>query len=74
MHKIQLRRIGGSVGTTFPKEMMEKMHVGPGDTLFLVERDGEYVLTPYDPDFAETMEVFEDVRREFRNAFRELAK
>jgi putative addiction module antidote len=74
MHKVQLRRIGGSIGTTFPKEVMEKMHVGPGDTLYLVERGGEYVLTPYDPDFAETMDVFEDVRREFRNAFRELAK
>jgi putative addiction module antidote len=74
MHEIQLRRMGGSVGTTFPKEMIEEMHLEPGDKLFLVKRNGEYVLTPYDPDFEETMEAFESVRREFRNAFRELAK
>lgn len=74
MYKIQLRKIGGSVGATFPKEMMERMRLGEGDALYAVERNGEYVLTPYDPDFDETMQAFEEVRREFRNAFRELAK
>lgn len=74
MHKIALRRIGGSLGATFPKEMMERLHVSEGDVLYAVERNGEYVLTPLDPDFEETMEAFEEIRREFRNAFRELAK
>ena len=74
MHKIQLRRIGGSVGTTFPKEMMDAMRVGDGDVLYAVERDGEYVLTPYDPDFKEAMEIYERGARKYRNALRELAK
>lgn len=71
---IQLRKMGGSVGTVFPKELLDRMHVGDGDTLYVIERNGEFVLTPYDPDFEETMQAFEEVRREFRNAFRELAR
>jgi putative addiction module antidote len=74
MYKIQLRKVGGSTGATFPKEMIEQMNVREGDTLFAFRRDGEFVLTPYDPDFAETMRVFDEVRREYRDAFRELAK
>ncbi|HSU13993.1 hypothetical protein [Longimicrobium sp.] len=74
MHKIQLRRMGGSAGATFPKEFLDEIHADIGDTLFFVKRNGEYVVTPYDPEFEETMAAFEEVRREFRNAFRELAK
>ncbi|HEU0054025.1 MAG TPA: hypothetical protein VFQ39_12655 [Longimicrobium sp.] len=74
MYKIALRRIGGSVGGTFPKDMMERMRVGDGDTLYVIERNGEYVLTPYDPEFMQSMDAFEEIRREFRNAFHELAK
>ena len=42
--------------------------------MFAMERNGEFVLTPFDPDFDVTMQAFEEVRKEFRNAFRELAK
>lgn len=69
-----LRRIGGSLGGTLPKEVTERLNVGEGDKLFVVEREDGILLTPFDPDFAEAMEQFDEIRREFRNAFRELAR
>ena len=72
MYRIVLRRIGGSVGAALPREMMERC-VRDGDAL-AIERDGEHVPTPYDPELDQTIEAFEEIRREFRNAFRELAK
>ncbi|HEX7243617.1 MAG TPA: hypothetical protein VF263_25245 [Longimicrobiaceae bacterium] len=71
---IKLRPVGGSTGAIFPKEVLEELHVGSGDTLHLVRTERGYELTPYDPDFDEAMAAFEEIRRKHRNAFRELAK
>ncbi len=71
---IKLRPVGSSTGAIFPKEVLEELHVSSGDTLHLVRTERGYELTPYDPDFEAAMAEFEVVRREHRNAFRELAK
>jgi putative addiction module antidote len=72
--KLTLRKVGGSLATTIPKELAERLAVKEGDHLFAVETEGGVMLTPYDPDFEDAMEAFEQIRREYRNAFRELAK
>lgn len=74
MHKIQLRKMGGSLGTTFPKEVVERMNVVEGDALWLIERNGEYLLTPYDPKFESVMEAYEHLSKRYRNTLKELAK
>jgi putative addiction module antidote len=66
--------MGGSLGATFPKEVTERMGVSEGDTLYLVEVDGEYRLTPYDPKFESVMEAYEHLSKRYRNTLRELAK
>lgn len=71
---IKLRPVGSSTGAIFPKEILEELHVGSGDTLHLVRTERGYELTPYDPEFEAAMAEFDVVRREHRNAFRELAK
>lgn len=40
------RRVGGSVGTTLPKDMAERPRVEPGDTLLAVETERGILLTP----------------------------
>jgi len=72
--KVTLRRMGGSVGATLPKEMAERLHVQPGDELFVIETDRGLLLTPYDPTFEQAMAAYEKTARKYRNALRELAK
>lgn len=71
---IKLRPIGSSTGVILPKEVLEEMHVENGDEMFMVRTDQGILLTPHDPDFFDAMEAFNQVRKQYRNAFRELAK
>jgi len=74
MFTLKIRKVGSSLGTILPNELLRQLHVGQGDQLFAIpEKDGVR-LTPYDPEFAAAMEAFERTRRKYRNAFRELAK
>jgi putative addiction module antidote len=72
--KVTLRRMGGSVGATLPKDMAERLHVGPGDEVFVIETGQGVLLTPYDPDFQRAMKAYERTASKYRNALRELAK
>ena len=75
MHKeTSIRQIGNSLGTTFPKEMLDRMHLGKGDKVYIVETAQGLLVTPYDPDFADAMELYQEGAADFRNALRELAK
>jgi antitoxin component of MazEF toxin-antitoxin module len=49
VHAIKLRKVGESIEGVFPEDVLDRLHVGDGDTLFLVERDGDILLTPRDP-------------------------
>jgi putative addiction module antidote len=68
-----IRAIGNSAGATIPKPMLERLKVGEGDTVFLVEVAGGLLLTPYDPAFADAMAAYEEGSNAYRNAMRELA-
>jgi len=72
--KIKLRRVGGSVGATIPKEMADRLRIGPGDEVFAVETDKGILLTPYDITFERTMAAYERTASKYRNALRELSK
>lgn len=72
--KVTLRKMGGSVGATLPKDLAERFHVQAGDELFVVETDEGILLTPYDPEFAKAMDAYERTASKYRNALRELAE
>jgi putative addiction module antidote len=71
---LTVRKVGNSLGVTLPAEAAKALHVEAGDKLFLVQTQDGYKLTPYDPDFAETMRVADGVMRRYRNTLRKLAK
>jgi putative addiction module antidote len=71
---LKLTTIGNSVGAAFPKEMLRKLKVDKGDTLFLTESPDGYRITPYDPDFEAQMNAARAIMKRRRNALRELAK
>ena len=75
MTKLKLTAIGTSTGVVIPKEMLARLKVGKGDVLHAVETaDGGYLLTPYDPDFAEKMARVDDIAQRYRNTLHVLAK
>lgn len=72
--KITLRQVGGSIGATLPKDMADRLHLGVGDEVFVVETDQGILLTPFDPAFDRAMAAYERTASKYRNALRELAK
>ncbi|MEA1920358.1 MAG: AbrB/MazE/SpoVT family DNA-binding domain-containing protein [Campylobacterota bacterium] len=74
MTAIKLTTIGNSTGAVIPKEILEKLHVNKGDTLYLVEDEDGYRLTPYNEEFLEQMKVAEIIMREDRDVLKALAK
>jgi putative addiction module antidote len=75
MTTLKLTTVGTSTGVVIPKEMLARMNVAKGDSLYAVETaDGGYLLTPYDPAFASKMEKADDIMRRYRNTLRILAQ
>jgi len=70
----KIRRAGGSLSATLPKDMVDRLHLAAGDSVFLVETDRGLLLTPYDPAFEEALDAYRRGAQKFRNALRELAK
>lgn len=74
---LKLSRVGNSVGVVLPKEVLARLKLHVGDTVFLTESPDGYRLTPYDNDrttFESQMEIARDVMKRRRSALRELAR
>lgn len=75
MHKdTTIRRIGNSSGLTIPKEVLERHHLIDGDRVHIIETDAGLLITPYDLNFEEAMDIYEEGARRYRNAMRTLSK
>ena len=74
MSTLKLRKIGNSYGFILPKEVISRLKVEAGDSVYITESNDGYNISSFDPDFEETMKAFEDTYRQYRNAFKELAK
>jgi putative addiction module antidote len=74
LKQIRLRRAGGSVSATLPKEMADRLNVAAGDELFAVETPDGILLTPYDEATARAVQAARAGARQYRNALRRLAE
>jgi putative addiction module antidote len=73
MYKIKIRKVGNSLGATIPKEVLDKLQVGEGDTVFVTETADGVNLSAYDPEFEKAMSIYKQGSHKYRNALRELA-
>lgn len=71
---MNVRRIGNCLGLVLPKEVLARLKVQAGDTIYLTDAQDGYRLTPMDVNFAEQMAAAEAIMREDREVLRELAK
>lgn len=74
LKQIRLRRAGGSVSATLPKEMVDRLNVAAGDELLAVETPDGILLTPYDEATARAIQLAREGARTYRSALRRLAE
>ena len=72
--ELKLRAIGNSVGVVLPKEMLVKLGVDKGDSVFAVETPEGVRLTTADPDFEAQMATARRLMKRWRGVLHELAK
>lgn len=74
MAVLKLTQIGNSVGVILPKEVLARLKLEKGDTLYLTDAANGVMLTPYDPALDEQVEAGREFMREYRDTFHQLAK
>ena len=74
MVALKLTQIGNSVGVILPKEVLARLKVEKGDTLYVTDAPSGVTLTPYDPSFETQLALGREFMREYRDTFRALAK
>jgi putative addiction module antidote len=74
MSALKLTQIGNSVGVILPKELLARLKVAKGDSLFWTEAANGVNLSTYDPEFDEQMTVARKIMKKRKEVLRELAK
>jgi len=74
MTALKLTQIGNSVGVILPKELLAKLKLEKGDTVFVTEAANGVNLSPYDPSLEDELALGREFMREYRDTFHQLAK
>lgn len=74
MTALKLTQIGNSVGLILPKEVLARLKLEKGDTVFVTDAINGVMLTPYDPALDEQLDAGREFMREYRDTFHQLAK
>lgn len=74
MHTLKLTQIGNSIGVILPREVLGRLKLEKGESVFLVETPDGYVITPYNPALDEQIQAGREFMREYRDTFHQLAK
>jgi len=71
---VKVTTVGNSTGIVLPKDVLERLHIQRGDTLYVTETPEGLQLTPFRPDFAKTVDAAKQVMRKYRNTLKKLAE
>ncbi|HEY5255049.1 MAG: AbrB/MazE/SpoVT family DNA-binding domain-containing protein [Acidobacteriaceae bacterium] len=74
MPKLKVTTVGASAGIILNKEVMARLKVKKGDSLYLTEAPDGYRLTPYNPDFERQIELAEDIMHDDREILKALSR
>jgi putative addiction module antidote len=72
--KLKITTVGNSAGVILPKELLARLRVEKGDTLYATETPDGIKLSPFDPKLAAQMEVAERVMRKRRTLLHKLSE
>jgi putative addiction module antidote len=71
---LKLTQIGNSVGLILPKDLLTRLRLGKGDTVFVTETANGANLSPYDPALDEELAEGRAFMHAWRDTFHQLAK
>jgi len=71
---LKLTQIGNSIGVILPREVLGRLKLEKGESVFLMETPDGYAITPYDPTLDEQIQAGREFMREYRDTFHQLAK
>jgi len=71
---VKVTTLGSSVGIVLPKEILNRLHVEKGDTVYITEAPEGVLLSAYDERFARNLDAMERVMRENRDVLKRLAE
>ena len=74
MNHFKVTTVGNSLGIIIPKDLLAKLRVSKGDSLYAVETPNGIELTSYNPEFAAQVGVAEAIMREDRDILKKLAE
>jgi putative addiction module antidote len=74
MTALKLTQIGNSVGVILPKELLARLKLEKGDTVYATDAANGVLLTPYSAEFEAQMTAARRVAKKRRHVLRELAK
>lgn len=74
MSALKLTQIGNSVGVILPKEVLARLKLEKGDTLFMSEAANGVTLSTYSPEFEAQMTEARRIMKKRRAVLHELAK
>lgn len=72
--QLKITKIGNSAGVILPKELLARLRVDAGDSLYVTETPDGVRITAANPDFAAKMAAAEAIMREDRDILRVLAQ
>jgi len=74
MTALKLTQIGNSVGVILPKDVLARLKLEKGDTVFVTDAADGIKLTPYSPEFEAQVAAARGIMKKRRDVLRELAK
>jgi len=74
MTALKLTQIGNSVGVILPKDILARLKLEKGDTVYVTEAADGVMMTPYNPEFEAQMVLAQSIMKKRRDVLRELAK
>ncbi len=74
MSALKLTQIGNSVGIILPKEILARLKLEKGDTVYLTDNPDGVTLSPNDPEFETQINAARGIMKKRRAVLRELAK
>lgn len=71
---LKITTVGNSVGVILPKEVLARLRVEKGDTVYVTETPKGIEISAFDERFARQMEAGESVMRKYRDVLKKLAE